>query len=1444
MSKNPLFTEGLYFFSNMYDDTLLSDFYQKISSEIWSASVDSQKTMATRGPKSSGDFNFYRGSINDFIIDRKFNRDHGFDLSSWSMKLPGFKLPVWNERALYRTYLPDNRSFFTIPQQDFDINQNIFDRGISIQFGENHILNATFVMTMDRTVYLVLPFYDNSSSSLKPMETMWLPRDMNALNQYIAEHSTDENDSYTALWIIPVDHEMIVKISPTTDRTAPVPFQSSTKIAIADREFYLFGGTTFDTQAYNFTFVGPMKMKTKAEFDLENASSWDLYILNRGNGNIYYQIPATVEFIDQSDGDFKANVYFQYTEFVRDTIGVGSRFGNSGYYCYLVNRSNRRNVIKIPDSRMVNLYRPSEDGGNDTKDITPSVYNVSVYKYDTQKQNKTYRINTFDMEFSYFPAIIDLDSLDIDNREIEIDVTEYPPFITNQKFHNSIQRLSYSLGSGFARVVADGADVVEVGDPSFLQTYAPTAQLISTEDYWQSEYVNDFRGYYLDKILKMMESDPMLNRYYLEYAETIDPLVVTLTGTPKTLGFNINNTSMLNKPEFNGSNPVVMDTRDYRYNSLEEIIYFDEPHSFFSVYSNGEYVDVEVYIRGLHMTPTCQTFKDGVNYVFLPCSAVAKEILKYRNVYSQLATSRPMVLDVYPHSYPREVGSLKESRTIRLNTKYSLSFGGKSHRTIRPIDLFFYPTSSRTLQKNFFDHFDLELTVDRYSAEVDLAVLIDTETELPFDSENPAGVTISDGKVIFEFCLRKDQKLDSFLPVTHQIWPGASIKPSGEKVISLRDSIYDLVGKGIIEEREAYLLMCRSLPLDNIKIRLIDPEFEGVNVTFGLRNFGKTITFSGGVLVDDEFGEPFYTEEPDESLIEYELNSVYYQDDNLGAFEVEVDDFLTDPLNERKDGSIPWLLFRNGRCDPNSYFDVSSNRLGASAHITSNLLGTTEYPGSDLFEVVHIPYAVYGSLLEVSDNLRYMSPISLTQFRTIDRLWLDLNLRTYKPINSGLLLLDTVDNDGQMRLGGTGTFIYNYIGCRLTTPLNDSGDENAVYYKGDLDLAMNTSAVDPCFSMKHYSGLVITKGMNLNHESINKLILHPHKEEFIQMRISGDMSVPESERFTSIVLQDYGFRICGKFTWPMKIQKPNRDIGWEDSGLVGVKLRMLVCVKTEPPIGPTSDLSYDTIYAITDERTVYFSVDNGNIWRQAPYLTLPYEADWCTMAGGYDPLTDNEAMLIFNRNDQNCFCSLNNAFSWRQCLITSDPHFEETGWSQSAYGNGIFVILSDEHNYAASIRIEDIRYMRLRQEAWTFTEIEQCPVEPWGGIVFTGKGFLAVNRAGTRAYFSTDGISWSSFDPRNDMNRLDYLHGVSGECQVAVMSGGIGAPPIRRASKISGDGWGVEFPPDEKARDFIINIPGTPGDIDKSIRNYPSPYITGNSESILVTIMREFRRNS
>jgi len=39
MAKNPLYRNEYYFFSNMYDDSLITDFYKKITSESYDKSV-------------------------------------------------------------------------------------------------------------------------------------------------------------------------------------------------------------------------------------------------------------------------------------------------------------------------------------------------------------------------------------------------------------------------------------------------------------------------------------------------------------------------------------------------------------------------------------------------------------------------------------------------------------------------------------------------------------------------------------------------------------------------------------------------------------------------------------------------------------------------------------------------------------------------------------------------------------------------------------------------------------------------------------------------------------------------------------------------------------------------------------------------------------------------------------------------------------------------------------------------------------------------------------------------------------------------------------------------------------------------------------------------------------------------------------------------------------
>lgn len=1418
MSRNPLFTEGFYFFSNMYDDTLLSDFYPKVISEIWSASMNSQKTMATRGLRSSGDFNFYRGSINDFVVNETFNTRCGFNRGTWSMKLPGFVLPVWNEKKYYRTYLSGNSQFIKVPQQDTFDKQNIFDHAVTIQFGEFYFMTATFVVSMNHMVYLVLPY--NKDATVKE-DGFWNSDDYLALTSYINGHGEDETDDDTALWIVPVDHEIVVKISPTTGKKAAIPFQQADLVNVMGQTRYHL---SINTGNYNYSFIGDKRLWIEAAST--RANQWELLIYNRNRGNDYWLIPVSLENSYTNDsGVFGGDLYFSSNSFIKDKIGVNGKVEDSGYYCYLINRENRRKVLRRPVSNIVNLYMPA-DSNDARKEIVPSAFNIDIYRYDITKQNRTCRLGSYNVDVKYYPAIYDLYDFGIDDLDIEVDIRAYLPSETKQEFHNSINKIFTSLGTdGYKNFVINGADIVEEGDPSFLQDYAPTAQYVSTEDYAASDYVSDFRGYYLDKILKTIQTDPMLNEEYLKFAENIDPLVVTVVGTPKTIGFNTNNKTVKDS-EFIGSNPVVMNTKDYRRNSLEEIIYFDEPHSFISVYSNGEFVDVEVYIRGIHMIPTCQTFKDGVNYIFLPCAAVATEILKFANVKAQLATSRPIVLDIYPHSYPREIGPLKFSRTVRTGRLYSLDFGENVHKTIRPLDLYFYPTGSKNLQKNFFDYFDIELTVNRFALEIDTTgpVLIDTESLLPFDSENPSGVTISDGThtVFFEFCLRKDQSLDSFLPVIYGIWPGASVKPAGEKVISLRDTIDDLVSNRVIDEREAYRLMCRSLPLDQIKLRLIDENYDGTSVTIGLRNFGKSIEFSGGVLVDDEFEEPFYTEEPDESLIEYELNSVYYQDDNLGAFEVDVYDFLIDPINEIGDGANPWLLFRNGRCDPSSIFTLTSNQVGSMVHITSNLLGSTEYPGADAFEIVHVPYPLTYNLLRTSKSLRYMGSGRSTG-DVIQDVWGDLDISTYNPLQKGLLLVDTIDNDDSMRLGGPGAMIFNNIGCRLTIPLSDTNTEVAAFYIGNSDLAINTDSIDPCFTMKHYTGLAITKEMNITHQSITKLIMDPSKKEILQMRIFGNPELDPDERFRSLILQDDGFKVYGNMTWPSRVQRLNINPSWTETGIEDLKFNILAYIKPNRMLTINSE-------------TTYVSLDGGLTWDEAAGMEFPYSANWSALAYGKYDITGDEMVVLVNSENQNFLFSRELYHGWNERTITHDSAYEETGWSQIAYGNGIFVALSDDHNFAARI---EIGLVELSEEGmWVFSEIEQCPVEPWGGLVFTGKGFLAVNKAGTRGYFSADGISWSSFDPRYDQNKLDYLHGLANESHIGVFSGGIGAPPIRRARKTSGGGWSVVFPENEKMNEFIVDSDGY---IDTSYRDYPNPYLSGDEESILVTYLREYR---
>ena len=72
MAKNPLFRNEYYFFSDMYDDSLITDFYKKISSESYDRSIEYQQNMLGRKRNYLDNSIIYKSSLGELKIDEEY----------------------------------------------------------------------------------------------------------------------------------------------------------------------------------------------------------------------------------------------------------------------------------------------------------------------------------------------------------------------------------------------------------------------------------------------------------------------------------------------------------------------------------------------------------------------------------------------------------------------------------------------------------------------------------------------------------------------------------------------------------------------------------------------------------------------------------------------------------------------------------------------------------------------------------------------------------------------------------------------------------------------------------------------------------------------------------------------------------------------------------------------------------------------------------------------------------------------------------------------------------------------------------------------------------------------------------------------------------------------------------------------------------------------------
>ena len=153
MATNPLFRNEFYFFSNMYDDRLITEFYRKISAESYQHSKEYQQAMLGRKVHPHTHEIFYKATLGDFKVDDKFNNTVGLPIGSRVLSFDTLILPVFNKKKFLNTY---GVAMQKIPLVDFLSRNDIFDKNLVVQIGKYRIMSMYIIQDNDKKVYLAV----------------------------------------------------------------------------------------------------------------------------------------------------------------------------------------------------------------------------------------------------------------------------------------------------------------------------------------------------------------------------------------------------------------------------------------------------------------------------------------------------------------------------------------------------------------------------------------------------------------------------------------------------------------------------------------------------------------------------------------------------------------------------------------------------------------------------------------------------------------------------------------------------------------------------------------------------------------------------------------------------------------------------------------------------------------------------------------------------------------------------------------------------------------------------------------------------------------------------------------------------------------------------------------------------------------------------------------
>lgn len=755
--SNPLYRNEYYFFSNMYDDSLITDFYRKISAGSFERSVSYQQNMLGRKRHRLNSEIFYKSTLGEFKIDDRYNASIGLPPGTRTLRFNRMILPVFNKKKFLSTY---GLQYQKIPLIDFLKRNDIFDKSVRLQIGKYFIIGAYFILNADKTVTLAI--YNSNTDGISATN----------FEKIIAEYGSDE-----PVWVF---SEEITKAY-YFDTTATASVSNSTISGYYDVKV---------PKTANVNNIGSSRIG-------EEFNSWDCLIsidsTNLGR-KVLVSSPGSLRTTTSTHMVFAVSK--QFIDMVK-THGIN--FG-----IWFINKPNKKHLLLYPynkdTSPILNLDYTYNPSGN---------INIEVFEIDSSTMCKGRKL--YDPEFTqiYFPNIFDFSELNKNNSDLLIEVTEYGPAYTNQIMNNSIQPLIESLGPElYTEFVVNGHDKSVDGISMDLKNYHPEYHPVDFDEFINSEYKDDYRGYILDKINKTIESDPFLIASYYKWMMDRNTKVTTTSGTPKTFRFGTRKNG-----EFSGINKIVMDTSIASIIS-DDIQYFTEEHSYITYYNSNEKCPASVYVDGKYIRPTCSRHYKGLNYLFFPIRVINDAMSKYKTDADVVAAS-PITVDSYPNTYSSFNDAPVDRFTIGSVTESIKIFEHLDSPMFTLDELVLYNNSTGEYLGSIFDLFEVNLTVSEYQIE---------------HPEVTNSILLERGKSP-EYLLTALGEIYNTMDYTPIILSGNEVK------LSFNGFINELIDEGVIDESGKNAFTHKKINFNDIELVPKSSDLIGMSITVFSRAF-------------------------------------------------------------------------------------------------------------------------------------------------------------------------------------------------------------------------------------------------------------------------------------------------------------------------------------------------------------------------------------------------------------------------------------------------------------------------------------------------------------------------------------------------------------------------------------------------------------------------------